>query len=273
RGTVVHRNAKAQSFVVAGPGGRLTAIHASHSPAVGRYVVASVRRLRNGTFALRHVRAGATRRRVRARGVVTYVDRATGSFTLSAEGVSMLVSRGARRAAIASALPSVGTRVDVSGDVSGGGSLEATSIRDDGTAAGAVDIEGSLTEVNATTRTLLVSSEDDALTAGTVTVIVPESFEMSKFTVGQEVQLQVTLQTNGTYLLTGSSSDEGTSGAEDRADQQGEETDAADHEDEAASGTSSDSGSSSSDGGGSSTSSSGSGSATATGTGGSSENG
>ncbi|MHB8491450.1 MAG: hypothetical protein ACYDA6_04435, partial [Solirubrobacteraceae bacterium] len=172
------------------------------------------------------------RRRVRARGVVTYVNRARGTFTLSSEGVSMLVSRPSARASAAAALPPVGTRVLVTGEVGPSGSLDVQTVKDDGTDVGAIDIEGSLTEVNATARTLLIGSEDASAAGGTVTVLVPESFDMTKFTVGQEVQLQVTLQANGTYLLTGSSSDEGTAGAEDRADQQGEETDAADHEDE-----------------------------------------
>ena len=51
RGTVVHTNHHAHSFTVAASHGKLTAIHASHSPAIGRRVAVKVRKLRNGTFA------------------------------------------------------------------------------------------------------------------------------------------------------------------------------------------------------------------------------
>ncbi len=118
RGTVVHRNARAHSFVVAGSVGRLSAIHSSRAIRVGSVVVVSVRRLRNGTFASRGIRIVGRDSRTRARGVVTHVDRSRGTFTLSGRGVSMLVreaGRGGARAA--DALPSVGTTVSVAGQL------------------------------------------------------------------------------------------------------------------------------------------------------------
>jgi hypothetical protein len=235
RGTVVHRNLRAHSFVLAGATGTLTPIHATHSPALGRTVVASVRRLANGTYALRHLRSVGARRRIRALGVVTHVDPRSASFTLSAEGVSMLVRRGARRARVASAspLPAVGTKVAVTGELREGGALDAETVKDDGTDHGAIDVEGTITAIDSEARTLSVSAEDNNLSGESVTVSVPSTFDMTKFAVGQEVQLQVTLMPDGTYLLQGSSSDEGARGAEDKTDQQGEETDAADKEDAA----------------------------------------
>lgn len=233
RGTVVHRNARARSFVLATAAGDLIPVHTGHSPALGRTVVASVRRLPNGTYRLTRMRhAGARRRHVLLRGVLTYVDRRNGSFTVSAEGVSMLVRAARNHAASAasSSLPPVGTKVSVAAVVGTEG-VEADSVQDDGTDTGPIDLEGSVTAIDTATRTLTISADDEALSGKTITVTVPPTIEISTFTVGEEVELQVTLQPDGTYLLAGSSSDEGAKGAEDTADQQGEPTDAADAED------------------------------------------
>src|SRR4051812_42884305 len=78
-GTVVHKNSRAQAFVVAARSGKLTKLYSSHSPAVGRSVSAQVR----GSRATR-VTAGARQRRAKLRGIVTYVDRKRGRFAVSA---------------------------------------------------------------------------------------------------------------------------------------------------------------------------------------------
>ena len=51
-GTVVHKNARALSFVVALGNGSLRAVHTRHTPALGRRVTVTTRHLRNGTWAL-----------------------------------------------------------------------------------------------------------------------------------------------------------------------------------------------------------------------------
>lgn len=228
RGTVVHRNPRARSFVVAGPAGHLFAIHAAHSPRPASVVMVSVRRLRNGTYASRRLRVLAHDRgaRVHLRGTVSFVDRRHGTFTLSARGVSMLVRTGGGRGArIASALPGVGTIVTATGTVDGQGDLNGQTVQTDGTDAGPIDLEGAILAVDPTAGTITVSSTDNEQGAGTVLVSVPATLDISLFTVGQEVELQVTPQADGTYLLAGSSSDQGIQGANNQGDQQGNQGD------------------------------------------------
>jgi hypothetical protein len=232
-GTVVHRNGRAHSFVVADHAGRLFAIHAAYSPRPGTVVMVSARELRNGTYAARRTRIlgyhpGA---RVRLRGVVSFVDRRDGTFTLSARGVSMLVHAGggARTARIAgaapmpAAIPAVGTIVTAAGTVDDQGDLNEQTVQTDGTDTGSFDLEGTVLAVDTTAGTITVSSTDDDQTAGSILVSVPSTLDISMFTVGQEVELQVIPQPDGSYVLAGSSSDEGAQGADDQGSQQGDQ--------------------------------------------------
>ena len=109
RGVVVHRNSHAGSFVVANGRGRLFAIHAAKSPALGSVVAVSVHRLRNHTFAARRVRAKGASNHVRIHGTVSHVNGLAKTFVVSAEGVSMLVKSGR----LAASLPPVGRLVTV----------------------------------------------------------------------------------------------------------------------------------------------------------------
>ena len=225
RGTVVHRNARAHSFVVADRAGRLTAIHSSRYVRVGSVVVVSARGLRNGTDAARSIRVVGRRSQTRARGVVTHVDLAGGTFTLSGRGVSMLVSRTRRaHASSVNTLPVVGTTVSVAGQLDGRGDLEAETVTDTGTQASGIYIEGTVLAIDTVARTLTISAEDTAQSGQSITATVPASLELSTFTVGEEVELQATLQPDGTYLLQGSASDAGAQGANDQVDQQGTQT-------------------------------------------------
>jgi hypothetical protein len=227
-GTVVHRNARAHSFVVADRAGHLFAIHAAHSPRLAAVVAVSVRELRNGTYAAARtdVLAYHPGARVRLRGIVTYVNRQQASFTLSARGVSMLVRTSQGHAArMADALPPVGTVVTATGTVDGQGELNDQTVQTDGTDASSIDLEGSILAIDTTARTMTVSSTDNQQTGGSVIVSVPLSFDMSLFAVGQEVELHVSLQSNGSYMLVGASSDQGTQGANNQGDQQGNQGD------------------------------------------------
>ena len=229
-GTVVHHNARAQSFVVADRAGHLYAIHAAHSPAIGSSVAVSTRRLRNGTYAARWTHTlGRHTGRVTLRGVVSYVNRRAGTFTLSARGVSMLVrthhAHSVRTAMIADAMPSVGTVVTATGTVDDQGDLNDDSVQTDGQDQGGFDLEGTILSVDTTARTITVSSTDDDTTAPPVTVSVPSTLDISMFSAGQEVELTVTQQTDGTYVLSGSADDQGQQGADDQGDQQGDQGD------------------------------------------------
>ena len=239
-GTVVHRNARAGSFVVADRAGHLFAIHAAHSPTIGSTVAVSTRRLANGTYTarwtrkLRHHRNGV----VRLRGVVSYVDRRRGTFTLSARGVSMLVrTRRGGSARVADALPGVGTLVTATGSLDGQGDLSADTVQTDGQANGGFQLEGTVLALDTTAGTITVSSTDDDQSANSIVVSVPAPLDVSMFSVGQEVELTVTQQPDGTYVLAGSASDQGQQGACDYGQQQGNQGDGGDDQGSSAGGS------------------------------------
>jgi hypothetical protein len=231
RGVVVHRNHHAGSFVVALPGGRLAAVHARHSPRVGRNVRVSATRLRNGTFAAKQVRVGGRARHALIRGVVTFVNRRRGLFTVSSRGASVLIHRShrSRRARAADALPTVGENVTVQTGIDDQGDLQDDNVQDNGQ-AGTMDLSGTVLAVDPTARTLSVSSDDDDQSGQALTVHVPSTFDMSAFTVGKQVELVVTLQTDGSFLLQGSASDDNEEEANNPGHEQGQQESGGDHQ-------------------------------------------
>jgi hypothetical protein len=240
RGVVVHRNARAHSFTLAGARGQLLAVHARRSPRVGRSVVVRARRLRNGTYAATAVRVGKLRRHARIRGTVTYVNRSGRSFVVSARGVSLLVHAGhvrLRAVAAASDLPSVGDDVTVNATVDDQGDVEAGQVSDDGDAQSAtVDLEGTVLAIDPTARTLTISADDDRQTGATLTVLIPASFDISAFNVGDEVELTATLNPDGTYTAVSSACDDNAQQANDGSNEQGSGSPGGDHGDQQSSG-------------------------------------
>jgi len=232
RGTVVHINQKAHSFTLSTKRGVLRPIHAAKLPPLGSRVVVRVKQLRNGTFGAKRLRVlGRGRhRQVKVHGVVTYVNRSLGTFVVSGQGVSLAVREQPGRVRIASALPAVGTKLTVAGDLEQSGEIEAQVIKPEGSDEGPFDLEGTVLALDPTARTLTVSAEDSDRLAGTVTVTVPGALTFPTYTVGEEVELQVVLA-NGALTLSGASSDGSEKAAEDSSLQEGEQTDAADKED------------------------------------------
>jgi len=226
KGTVVHRNARAQSFVIAQPNGRMLAIHARTAPRIGTRVIVSVSRLHNGTFAAKRVRITGRRHSVRLKGTVSYVNRASGFFTLSSRGVSMLVrEKRGHAASMAAALPAVGTQVTATGMINPQGELEDQSLQTNGSDTNGFSVEGVIMAIDVSARTLTVSADDSEQSGTTITVAVPAALDLSKFAVGEEVELEVTLQPDGTYQLQGSASDAGSAAADDQGEQQGDQGD------------------------------------------------
>ena len=225
RGVVVHHNARAHSFTVADRAGRLYAVHARRSPRLQSIVVVSARRLHDGTFALVHERTvGRHSRQVRIRGVVSYVNRRSGAFTVSAPGVSMLVHSRRSGARAADALPAVGSDVVVSG-TDDQGELEDGSVQSTGTDTNGISLEGTILSVDSSARTLTVSADDEDASGSSVTVTVPATLDITQFAPGQEVELQVQPQSDGTYTLLGSAQDENAQSADDQGDEQGDQGD------------------------------------------------
>lgn len=224
RGTVVHHNRHAHSFVLAVRGGGLRAIHARKLPAIGRTVAVRARPLRNGTFAATKVRAGHRRTHVRIRGTVSFADRRHHRFTISANGVSLLVHvrrhRGARAAA--SDVPAPGTTVEVEADLESGDDTVAQTVTPTGTDL-TVKVEGKVLAVDTTARTITITADDEDQSGAQLTISVPDTtIDLTTITPGSEVELLVALHSDGTYTLLGLAGDGNAKQADDQGDQQGQ---------------------------------------------------
>lgn len=224
RGTVVHRNARAGSFVVATGKGRLFAIHAASSPAVGSKVRVGLRRLANGTYSATSIAVGKHHAKTRVHGRVSHVSASGTSFTVSAAGVSLLVDT--RPGGKAPAVGRIVTVSGVAGDESEGGEdegqVQEEDLQEEGEDTNGFVIEGTILEVEPLARTLVVSADDNQESGETVTVHVPPSLDMSLFSVNQQVELNVKPLEGGGYELLGSADDEGEQGAEGNEDDRGE---------------------------------------------------
>jgi uncharacterized membrane protein YgcG len=221
RGVVVHKNHHAHSFVVSLKGGHLASVHARHSPRLGRTVRIAAAPMHNGTWLAKKVSVGRSSRHATLRGVVTFVDRRHGEFTLSANGASVLIHRlsRAQRAGVADASPTVGQNMTVEAGIDDRGDLEEESSHDNGAQTSGIELEGVVTGISG--HTLQVSADDDNESGQTVTVTVPATFDMTAFTVGQEVKLLVTRQADNTFLLQGSAEDDNSNDANNPSDSQG----------------------------------------------------
>ena len=92
KGTVIHVNPLASSYVLSSRSGQMNAIHARQLPRAGAKLEVPVRELANGTYA----EAGDIKRTGSAKsalfqGIVTFADPTTGAYTVSSKGVSVLV--------------------------------------------------------------------------------------------------------------------------------------------------------------------------------------
>ena len=92
KGTVIHVNPLASSYVLSSRGGQMNAIHARQLPRAGAKLEVPVRELANGTYAKDGdvKRAGSVKSAL-LQGIVTFADPTTGAYTVSSKGVSVLV--------------------------------------------------------------------------------------------------------------------------------------------------------------------------------------
>jgi hypothetical protein len=181
--------------------------------------------LRNGTYAGRATALGVRARSARIRGVVTFVDRRRRFFTVSANGASLLVRRSGRASAAdaggAGGVPPVGEDVMVSVAMDSQGGLEDEGVQTTGTQAVGIDLEGTILAVDQNARTLTISADDEDQSGQGVKVVVPPTIDITMFSQGQEVELTVTQQPDGSFLLSGASGDENQRQANNQTDQQG----------------------------------------------------
>jgi hypothetical protein len=232
KGTVVHKNKRAHSFVVAASRGQLSAVHAKRSPRPGSTVRLNARKLRNGTFAAKGIRVTGRKHRVRVRGVVTYSNLRRGLFTVSSRGVSLLVKKHhrGRAAAADNSMPRVGTKVQVDVTVDDQGNLEEQDTNEVGSVQDTIDLEGQVLSVDTAANTISVSADDCGESGAALVVHVPDA---SKFQVGDEVELTVTgPAADGSFTLVQSSGDDNSQEADDssddQADNQGDNQDSGD---------------------------------------------
>jgi len=204
-GTVVHQNASAKEFVVAARSGALTVVSARTSPAIARVVDVKVRRA-HGAAVARRIRSRGTARDARLRGRISFAD--AHSFAVSANGASILIhSKGAT--------PPVGSTVTTDVSFGSGDELDADDVQEEnhhgehGVPMGAMKIEGAIQAVDPAARTITLfaddnQEEDDSATAPsapTVTVHVPDAIDITQFAVGDDVELIVLPQTDGSFVL------------------------------------------------------------------------
>ena len=196
KGTVVHRNSHAGSFVVAGRHGSLSAIHTSNSPREGSVVAVSARKLSNGTFAARRIKSHGRRRHAHVTGRVTWVG--SNGFTVSARGASILVHGSDNQ-------PEVGDHVNVGVTVDDQGDLQEDDVKQLGGQQGNMRLEGSVQSIDSGAGTITVTADDDDQSGASVVVHVPDT---TQFTVGQEVELLVSgPASDGSFTLVAADDD------------------------------------------------------------------
>jgi ribosomal protein L34E len=223
RGTVVHKNRSAHKFVVATSSGRLVVVHSQRGASVGRVVRVTGTKLRNGSYSARSIRSAGARRHARLRGTVTYASRSKKVFTISTRGASVLVHqkrlRGRSARAAADTLPAPGQQVAVDTTIDNNDDLEADDVQNQGQDTNGMELEGKLLAVDEANRQLTVAADDDDQSGGSVLVKVPDSFDIKQFQVGNEVELKVTQQPDGTFLLSNAESDNENDSSGDSSDE------------------------------------------------------
>jgi hypothetical protein len=221
RGTVVHKNKAARSFVIAKRGGGLVEIHSRKSPALGRRVLVQGRTLHNGTFGARSVQVGRLTRHAHIRGVVTYVTGNKSKFVVSAKGVSLVVStaglaRGMR--------PAVGDVVTVDGSFDSEGDIEADDVQNDGQNTDFTDLEGQIVSIDLAARTLTITADDEGdISGASIVVHIPDTWDMSTYQVGDMLEIAAIANADGSFTAVETGQDGNGQEADDEGEQQGDE--------------------------------------------------
>jgi hypothetical protein len=91
--------------------------------------------------------------------------------------------------------------VAVDGTIDQNDDIEADDVQNEGQDGDGIELEGKVLAVDQAARTIQVSADDDDQSGDAVTVSVPASFDITQFKVGNEVELKVAKQTDGTFVL------------------------------------------------------------------------
>jgi hypothetical protein len=203
KGTVVHANKRAHTFVVAGRSGRLTVLTSRRMARAGSVVSVTVRRLKNGSLKVRRIRVHSHRRHARIRGIVTWAS--SKGFTVAARGASLLVHKSSSERD-----EPVGTPVQSNVTIDDQGDLEDDNTQQVGAPPSQFKLEGVVLSTSPSDNTITISGDDDQgdnnnaqasddggdnnsggdnATQPAIVVHVPDA---STFTVGDKVELIVT---------------------------------------------------------------------------------
>lgn len=201
KGTVVHANKSAHTFVVAGRRGSLTVVSSRKVARAGSVVRVSGRKTKNGLKA-RRLRVLGHVRHARLRGLVTWASKS--GFTVAAHGASLLV----HKSSAGDGAP-VGTPVDDDVTIDDQGDLNDDHCHEVGDVPGQIELEGVVLATDTTAETITISGDDDQGEDAQasddnqgddnddqdedlnpqIVVHVPDA---TQFTVGQNVELIVT---------------------------------------------------------------------------------
>jgi hypothetical protein len=154
KGTVVHANKSAHTFVVAGRGGSLTKVSSRRVARAGSKVRVSGRKLKNGNLRAHRLRVRGHARRARLRGLVTWSN--AKGFTVAAHGASLLVHRSS-----SSDPAPLGAPVSTNVTIDDQGDLNEDSCHQTGDTPGQMKIEGVVLSTDPVAQTITLSGDDD----------------------------------------------------------------------------------------------------------------
>jgi hypothetical protein len=257
-GTVVHTNPGAGSYAVAAAG-NLQAVHAADLPTPGDKVKLKAHKLFNGTLAQNGSRTaqGAESTAVFS-GLVSYRDDTALEYTVSSRGSSVLVHVPVTGGGD---IPPLGSSVTVTVSIAAstplipppppippvppplppaippcdpGGPeypatppltevfpLTQTSATVDIPHADTADVEGIVQAACADPAQLVLSADDVRESFSDIELTLPNTFDVTHLIPGQAVNATASIAADNSFTVTGISSDQGTTGAEDATQGQG----------------------------------------------------
>ena len=233
KGTVVHVNKRAHTFVVASRSGRLTTLSSRRLARPGSVVRVSAKRLRNGTLKAKRIHASAHRRHARLRGIVTWASKR--GFTVASGNTSLLVHKSSSNSG-----EPVGTPVQADVTIDDQGDLNDDDVTQVGSPPSQIELEGIVLSTDTAAQTITLSGDDDQEDAGaqasddqggssgddnqgdengTQPAIVVHVPDATKFAVGDKVELIVTgPAADGSFTLVSVDEQEGQNGDDNQGD-------------------------------------------------------
>ncbi len=252
QGVVVHVNPVAESYSIAttDEDHQLLAIHDDDLPDPQTKVKVKLRELFNGTFAEAGERTESqTETEATFNGMVTYRNLQDGIYTVSNTGTSILVhlpdsaeaedmpplnneialtatvkpspAAKAKRSRHAKAADGCSDEPIAGPDPSS--TLEQRSFTIVGPAYGSVDVEGIVERACDASQELGLSADDIRESETDISLASPQEIDLSLLELGQPVDATARIAEDGSYELTGVSSDDGVAGADDSEAGQGDQ--------------------------------------------------